>query len=884
MMRHYDLGQGLKGMLVAALVVISSTLTAAPAVLKQSEAVVRKKQIENPSYKLNVELPEADQPFQGQVKIKFTFHPQNQPLRIDFHKGQVEKLLINGRTAPYQFNGTAIELAESQLLTDAPNEVDIVYSHPYSKDGYGLYWMRDAVDNRAYTYTKFEPYHANEFFPCFDQPDLKATFQLTVKVPADWTVVSAVRESTIRDAGSQRIWEFPESPRFSTYLLSLIAGPYKVWEDTRFRIPLRLMARQSLAEHVPVDEWFRVTRLGLDYFERFLGVPYPFVKFDQIVVPDFVSGAMENVAAVTFSERFIVRGKRTLANDQWLANIILHEMAHMWFGNLVTMAWFGDLWLNESFASYASYLAMGTDPRFPGTWLDFYGFKAGGYMEDQLVTTHPIVVDVPDTDAASANFDRITYNKGASFLKQLHFKLGDASFQKGLKIYFQKHAYGNTQVRDFTSAMEEATGLNLKNFSDEWLTKAGLNTLKAEFTCSKGRITDFHLTQGGALPDLPTLREHSTKVALYSLTKGRFSLIKEESITYRGAKTVWPAARGLTCPDLVLPNKDDHDFVKVLLDPKSLKTALQSLSQIEDPLQRVMIWTAVSDLVNEGKVSLEDLAQMIVKFFPDEHNTDVLDVVSDLVMFDVIGYGRWMGQGEARNKTVSVVARAYQKKLVSPQSTAEMKKLLWRNYLTLLTLQEDTAEILKIWEGKEKSLDGLLFQDDRWSILLALSKLGHKPVLAWSAEELKKDVSHQGQHSFLAIQAAYPDYGQKMKLLQEALHGPDKPAAQRRAIINNLFPETQQRFRNQYASSFVRDLDKVISHSDSVVANNYTTSLVPYACGPESVSLLDEIIKRNYRKDIQNRLLVSRQLNLRCARIMARLKGGKVGPASAAKP
>jgi aminopeptidase N len=243
-------------------------------------------------------------------------------------------------------------------------------------------------------------------FPNFDQPDLKASYQLKVKVPKSWTVVSSVRESKVTAAGEKAVWEFPETQKFSTYLFALHAGPYQVWEDKPFRYPLRIMARQSLAQYMPVDQWFKATRHGFDFLDKYMGYAYPFGKYDQVVVPDFNAGAMENVAAVTFSERFLVRGKRTEADEQALAGTIQHEMAHMWSGNLVTMNWWNDLWLNESFATYAATLTMAADPRFPNTWIGFHRSKSGAYYQDQLVTTHPIVADVPDT--MSTKFDGIT--------------------------------------------------------------------------------------------------------------------------------------------------------------------------------------------------------------------------------------------------------------------------------------------------------------------------------------------------------------------------------------------------------------------------------------------------------------------------------------------
>lgn len=848
--------------------VVNSNLLAVTTFMTHDQARLRKQQVENPNYELQMELPEDDQPFLGQVKISFVFHPQNQPLLINFDRGKVEKLVINGQTVAVDYNDMAISIPEKILQADKSNQIEIAYSRAYTKDGQGLYWARDPIDNRAYTYSKFEPFFANRMFPCFDQPDLKATYKLTVKAPASWTVVTAVPEKSIRDEGPQRIWEFPATPKFSTYLVSLIAGPYRVWEDKIFRIPLRLLARQSLAEHVPVEEWFRTTRRGFDFFERFLGVPYAFGKYDQILVPDFVSGAMENVAAVTFNERSLVRGRRTLANDQFLADVVLHEMAHMWFGNLVTMTWWDDLWLNESFATYAAYQATAADPRFPGTWLDFFHYKEGASWADQLVTTHPIVADIPDTNAGSANFDQITYNKGAAFLKQLHFTVGDAAFQAGLKKYFVRHAYGNTQVQDFIRAMEEAMNRDLKKFSADWLTTAGINTVKTEARCEKDIIQELALIQGAALPDFASLREHSTRISLYRFHKGEFQLIKSDRVTYQGERTLWSAAKGLACPDLIFINDDDHDYVKPSLDARSLQSSVQNLRKIKNPLQRAMIWTAVANSVSEGEAPIGDFLVLMNKYFVSEEDPMLLEVINNLLDDNVLDYLPGMPPSAERTRLLADLKHLYEKKLGLSSTTDDMKQMLWINYLTLLVLDGDSAGVLRLWENKMPALKNTLKQDERWRILQGLSQLGHKSAISWAQAELKKDSSTRGKYGALRVEAIFPDYDQKMKLLDKVLQTANLSSAERGATLDSLFPPMQAAFRMRYAPEFMKAVDKIVREGDPTVGRQFVFNLLPKNCGAESAPLLDELIQRNYRSELHKRIRITRQTDERCRKVI----------------
>lgn len=362
--------------------------------LEESYARIRSKQVSNVAYKLKFNLSGDKAEFSGQVEISFDLLNNKQDLTLDFSDGDVSRVNLNGQDIEIDYNSWFISIDRS-MLTQGPQKIVVEFTHPYSKTGSGLYRFIDPEDERVYIYSDLEPYDANRIFPSFDQPDIKATYDMEVEVPSDWLVVTSRKETNVVDKGETKLWQFPISEKFSTYIFSLHAGHYHIWESKAGDIPLRLMARQALAEHVVIEDWFEITRQGFAFFQDYFEVDYPFHKYDQLIVPDFNSGAMENTGAVTFSERFIRRGSYTTEERERIANVILHEMAHMWFGNLVTMDWWNGLWLNESFATYMAYLSATEATEFNRAWHSFFSrTKRWAYNTDEQVTNHPIELPV----------------------------------------------------------------------------------------------------------------------------------------------------------------------------------------------------------------------------------------------------------------------------------------------------------------------------------------------------------------------------------------------------------------------------------------------------------------------------------------------------------
>ncbi|MSW11350.1 MAG: aminopeptidase N, partial [Actinobacteria bacterium] len=531
------------------------------------------------------------------------------------------------------FDGHRIELPN--LL--AENEVVITADCAYMNTGEGLHRFVDPVDNETYLYTQFESADARRMFACFEQPDLKATFALTVTAPSHWKVVSnspSPDPEMITPTTSR--WTFEATPRMSTYITALVAGPYHEVRDsytgTFGTYPLGIFCRNSLAQYLDPEDIFDLTKAGFEFFEKQFQIGYPFGKYDQLFVPEFNAGAMENAGCVTFLEDLIFRSRVTDAAYEQRANTILHEMAHMWFGDLVTMTWWDDLWLNESFAEWAAHYANVNATRYVDAWTSFSNQrKAWAYRQDQLPSTHPIAADMVDLDSVRVNFDGITYAKGASALRQLVAWVGEPEFLTGVHNYFVKHAWGNTQLSDLLSELEATSGRDLSGWTDEWLRTSGVNLIRPQFElAADGTYSDFTITQEppsapAGLP--PTLRSHRMAIGLYDLVAGQLTRRERFELDVVGASTKVPALVGIKQPALLLLNDDDLTFAKVRLDEKSWRTAVEHLGVVDSSLARAIIWGAAWDMTRDAEVSTGDFLALVLSGIGQESDIGVVQGV-----------------------------------------------------------------------------------------------------------------------------------------------------------------------------------------------------------------------------------------------------------------
>jgi len=729
------------------------------------------------------------------------------------------------------------------------------------------------LEGSVYLYTQFEAFDANQMFPSFDQPDLKATFQLTVTAPVAWQVISTAKESKPPVKQNERQeWNFPETAKISTYVFSLHAGPYHVWQDKAGDIPLRLFSRESMAKYIIATDWFDVTKKGLAFYADYFKVAYPFGKYDQVIVPDFNFGAMENAGAVTFAETYIKRGKQTQEDWEHTANVVLHEMAHMWFGDLVTMKWWNGLWLNESFATYMAALTSKQTGVVPGAWASFIDAKNWAYFEDQLVTTHPIEGPVKDTNTAFVNFDGITYAKGASSIKQLAYYLGEENFRNGLRMYFQRHQYQNTSIADFLQALSEPSQADLKTWGKQWLETAGLDTVRAQFTCENGKVTKFELELTPPKTS-PIFRPHRTLVALYDTSPNGLRPRMAIPVTYSAAKTPVPSAVGLDCPAAVFPNYEDYDYVKVWLDESTLKTVSQDLSAVKDDLTRIMFWTTLYEMVRDGKLAVQDYGTIVLRDLPKEMSSKgILAVTRTLYKYGkTISYfpKKTTTEKELRSKFIEKLESLLWTKVASSGPGSDLQ-YIW--FDTLVAVTESKAQLDRLaglLNGTE-SVKGLTVdQDRRWNVIAQLSAFGHPAAAGLLEAERKKDTSERGSQEALRAEASTPNITKKKSLLDDLLRNQSLSHARTRSILKGFFPANQAELRGEFESGFYSKLPGMVKTRDPEFLEEYVENMLPARCSPESVKGLTGFLKSagSLPPVVTKPLKIGRQEDERCVRV-----------------
>ena len=617
--------------------------------LTRIEAAERKAVVQTHSYEVKLDLTNGPEVFRSETKVTFSATPGASTF-IDFITKTVHSVTLNGAALDVAAvnDGVRIQLPELQ----ASNTLVVVADALYTNTGEGLHRFVDPVDNEVYLYSQFEVPDSRRVFAVFEQPDLKASFQFTVTTPSDWIVISnsptpepifsgPIDGESLKDSVT---YVFDPTPVLSSYITAIIAGPYQgetsslVSSDGR-TIPLGVYARKSLVPYLDADYIFEKTRQGFEFYEAKFGYPYPFAKYDQVFVPEFNAGAMENAGAVTHTEAYVFRSKVTDAVRERRVVTILHELAHMWFGDLVTMKWWNDLWLNESFAEYASTLATAEATEWAEAWATFASTeKSWAYNQDQLPSTHPIVADIRDLEDVQVNFDGITYAKGASVLKQLVAWVGQDAFLAGVHEYFVKHEYSNTELVDLLSELEKTSGRDLADWSKKWLETAGVNTLRPEFSVDPdGSISSFAVLQSAA-SDYPTIRPHRLAIGFYTLAGDTLSRTHRVELDVDGERTEVDSLVGLSQPDLVLLNDDDLAYAKIRLDERSLQTAIAHLGKIDSELARSIVWGAVWDATRDAEAKASDFVQLVLNNVGAETGSTTMRTALNQLVLSVGAY------------------------------------------------------------------------------------------------------------------------------------------------------------------------------------------------------------------------------------------------------
>ncbi|WP_405217458.1 aminopeptidase N [Agrococcus sp. Ld7] len=583
--------------------------------LTRAEAQERASLVQVDSYDIALDLTSGDEVFRSTTTVRFTA-TEGATTFIDHISRTVHSVTLNGAELDPAAVNDGVRIRLDDLA--AENELTVVSDAMYVNTGEGLHRFVDPVDGEVYLYSQFEVPDSRRVFAVFEQPDLKATFAFTVTAPAAWQVVSNQPTPEPVITGETGTWAFEPTPRISSYITAIVAGPYTVTRSeltssSGRTVPLGIFCRASLAEHMDADYLFDVTRKGFAFFEEQFGVPYPFEKYDQLFVPEFNAGAMENAGCVTFTETYVFRAQVTDAIRERRVVTVLHELAHMWFGDLVTMKWWNDLWLNESFAEWASTLATAEATEWTGAWTTFQAMeKTWAYRQDQLPSTHPIVAEIRDLDDVQVNFDGITYAKGGSVLKQLVAWVGLEAFMQGVGEYFRKHAWGNTELTDLLTELEAASGRELGDWSKKWLETAGVNTLRPRIELTgDGIISSFAIEQT-APSEWPTLRPHRIAVGFYEFADDVLRRTHRVELDIDGALTEVPQLLGHLRPALILLNDDDLAYAKIRLDEQSMSTAVERLRDIEEPLARALVWGAAWDATRDAETPASDYIELVL--------------------------------------------------------------------------------------------------------------------------------------------------------------------------------------------------------------------------------------------------------------------------------
>ncbi|MGW6016334.1 aminopeptidase N [Streptomyces sp. NPDC055210] len=805
--------------------------------LTREEAQQRAKLLTVDSYEIDLDLSGAVEggTYRSVTTVRFDSAETGVGSFIDLVAPAVQEVVLNGDSLdPAEvFKDSRIALAG---ILEGRNVLRVVADCAYTNTGEGLHRFVDPVDQQAYLYTQFEVPDARRVFASFEQPDLKATFQFTVKAPSGWTVISNSPTPEPKDD----VWEFEPTPRISTYITALILGPYhsvhSVYEKDGQSVPLGIYCRPSLAEFLDSDAIFEVTRQGFEWFQEKFDYAYPFKKYDQLFVPEFNAGAMENAGAVTIRDQYVFRSKVTDAAYEVRAETILHELAHMWFGDLVTMEWWNDLWLNESFATYTSIACQAYAPnsRWPQSWTTFANsMKTWAYRQDQLPSTHPIMAQINDLDDVLVNFDGITYAKGASVLKQLVAYVGEDEFFRGVQAYFKAHAYGNTQLSDLLGALEETSGRDLGTWSQKWLQTAGINILRPEIeTDANGVITSFAIRQEApALPagakGEPTLRPHRIAVGLYDLDDaegGSGKLVRGERIELDvdGELTDVPQLVGKPRAAVILLNDDDLSYAKVRLDEQSLAFVTEHLGDFEASLPRALCWASAWDMTRDAELATRDYLSLVLSGIGKESDIGVVQSLHRQVLTAVELYA----DPNAREALLTRWTDATLAHLRSSAAGGD-HQLAWARAFASTARTPEQLDLLEgLLDGRE-AVEGLAVDTElRWSFVQRLAAVGRFDD-AEITSEYERDKTAAGERHAASARAARPTDEAKAEAWASVVESDKLPNALQEAVIGGFVQFGQRELLAPYTDKYFEAVKGVWDSRSHEMAQQIAVGLYP---------------------------------------------------------
>ncbi|MFZ9227286.1 MAG: aminopeptidase N [Candidatus Nanopelagicales bacterium] len=830
--------------------------------ITRNEAIQRAGLVSDPVYTVSLELDGKGETFSCFASIDFKAQ-ENSNTWIDLVSPLVESVWLNGEELNVKevFNGTRIQLRN----LNAENKLKIKAQCSYMNTGEGLHRHIDPVDNEVYIYTQFEVPDCRRVFPVFEQPDIKGVLNLTVKAPTKWTVISNTETPAPKNIEDNfSIWTFNQTPKMSSYLYAICAGPYAkktdIYEGKFGKYPLAIFVRPSLSQYLDHEEIFEVTKQGFKWFEEKFQIGYPFKKYDQVFVPEFNAGAMENVGCVTFRDEYIFRSRTTRTAYESRANTILHELAHMWFGDLVTMKWWNDLWLNESFAEWAAHWASSGATQYNEAWTLFHvQRKAWAYRQDQLPSTHPIAANMPDLDSVYENFDGITYAKGASALRQLVAWVGEENFLKGLKNYFEKHAWKNTELKDLLNELSTSSGRELDSWSKIWLESSGATLLRPDIEVDENNlITKLLINQEppSSPPGLdPVLRPHRLALGVYEKQENKLVRTKRIEVDVVGGQTEIKELVGTKRPDLLLINDDDLTYAKIRLDSHSLNTATKEIASIESSLSRALIWGAVWDMVRDAEVGTGKYLDLVLAGI--EKETDI-GLVQQVLMQCRSAIDVFADRKNRKNYNIKL-ATGLEKLINLAKPGSDRQLALLRTFSAVATTEEQINKVAQILDGTEK-IEGLVVDTDlRWALLrrlVVVGKRGEKEI----AEELKKDDTVMGREHAAGAKAAMPSLDAKQKAWEQVINNENLTNSELHSILAGISYMDHEEVLRNFVDKYFDSVSSLWNARTHEIGQSLVTGLFPSTnINLDVIKKCDEFLEKNKELAVGARRIIIEQ-------------------------
>ena len=815
--------------------------------LTQVEAAERARLLEVTGYDIALDLTDGsgnpgDATFRSTTEVTFRCTEPGAQTFVEVAAASLRSAVLNG--VPVDTSGWSAENGLTLTGLAAENSLIVDADFAYSASGQGLQRSVDPVDKETYLYSQFETADAQRVYACFDQPDLKSVFTWHATVPAHWKVISNMPADTQVPAGpGTKTVHFTPSVRMSTYITALCAGPYHEVRDEHDGIGLGAYCRASMAQYMDADDLFLVTKQGFDFFHEQFGVRYPLPKYDQLWVPDFNAGAMENFGCVTHAEaHYIFRSQVTDFEYEQRANTILHELAHMWFGDLVTMRWWNDLWLNESFAEWASHWCNTQATRFTDAWTTFLSVRKNwGYRQDQLSSTHPVYCEMPDLEAVEVNFDGITYAKGASVIKQLVAYVGLDSFLAGLRAYFRRHAWGNATFDDLLTELETASGRELRKFAAQWLETAQVNTLRPEIEIGADGAYTSVVVRQEAPAAYPTMRTHRIGVGLYDLRGDRLVRRDLLELDVTGERTEIPALTGVPAADVLLLNDDDLTYAKLRLDERSMATVVQHIAGFDSSLARALCWAAAWDMTRDAELAARDYVALVRSGLPAERDINLTTATLRQAGATLTMYAdpEWAPEGWAGLADTARTA------LFAAEPGSGFQLGWARTFIGAARSDADLA-MLRGWLDGTGTPPGLTIDTElRWSLLEALAAMG--PATDEEiGEELDSDRTASGEREAALARALLPTVENKARVWTELTGDAELPNWLHRSLLQGFQHPTQVALTAPYAPKFFDAVGGVWARSDSEPAQEFVMLAYPaYQVTEETVRLTDEWLARD---------------------------------------